>query len=151
MSRYFRIFAIIILLIILVTSFVVGISRVEGSSMYPTITDGEVIGFLRLGGVNKGDIVTIKTEDGNKLIKRIVAAPGDHVEIKNGGLYINDLPDNSFASPDNYSGWEGIDVILEENEYYVMGDNRDYSYDSRTYGVIFRDEIKGRVIFHFHW
>lgn len=119
--------------------------------MYPTITDGEVIGFLRLGGVNKGDIVTIITEDGNKLIKRIVAAPGDHVEIKSGGLYINDVIDNSFASPDNYSGWEGIDVTLEENEYYVMGDNRDYSYDSRTYGVIFRDEIKGRVIFHFHW
>ena len=150
MSRYIKIFAVTIVSIIFITHFIIDLSVVDGSSMNPTIKDGEVIAVLKVGSVQRGDIVTLSLEDENHLIKRIVAVPGDHLKIENGELYINGVISNDFSSPSHYKQWNGLEVRLNEDEYYVMGDNRDYSLDSRAYGVMNIDDITGKVVFHFY-
>lgn len=150
MSRYIKIFAVTIVSIIFITHFIIDLSVVDGSSMNPTIKDGEVIAVLKVGSVQRGDIVTLSLEDENHLIKRIVAVPGDHLKIENGELYINGVISNDFSSPSHYKKWNGLEVRLNEDEYYVMGDNRDYSLDSRAYGVMNIDDITGKVVFHFY-
>lgn len=150
MSRYIKIFAVTIVSIILITHFLIDLSVVEGPSMSPTIKDGEIIAVLKVGSVKRGDVVTLSLEEENHLIKRIVAEPGDSLKIENGELYINGVVNNDYKSPSRYADWNGLEVDLDEDEYYVMGDNRDNSLDSRTYGVMTRDEITGKVVFHFY-
>ena len=150
MSRYIKIFAVTVISIILISYFLIDLSEVEGSSMNPTIKDGEVVAVLKVGSVKRGDIVALSIENENHLIKRVVAVPGDSLEIKNGELYINGVVNNDFISPSHYAEWDGLKVDLDEDEYYVMGDNRDKSFDSRKYGVMSRNEITGKVIFHFY-
>ena len=141
------------LLALLINSFVFFFARVEGSSMLGTLKDGEVLFVWRAGYVfgqpQRGDIVIChypKTKDGGYLdqkntcyVKRVIGLPGDTVSIRQGTVYIN-----GEALKESYLETERIDsqsmeaVVLEEGEYFLMGDNRSDSTDSRRMGAVER-------------
>ena len=149
------------LLALLINSFVFFFARVEGSSMLGTLKDGEVLFVWRAGYVfgqpQRGDIVIChypKTKDGGYLdqkntcyVKRVIGLPGDTVSIRQGTVYIN-----GEALKESYLETERIDsqsmeaVVLEEGEYFLMGDNRSDSTDSRRMGAVERGKILGKAV-----
>ncbi|MGM8366251.1 signal peptidase I [Virgibacillus sp. W0181] len=144
---------IALLLAFFLRSFVFATSIVEGDSMDPALEDGEKVIFNKfvyiISEPERGDIVIINRPHKN-YVKRVVALPGETVEMKNHTLYINGVEhDQSFLndSARMLTGNFGPIEVPEES-YYVMGDNRAISKDSRNgLGFIGREEIIGRSEF----
>ena len=136
----------IIIIIILVRTFIVTPVRVSGNSMTPTLNDGEILVLNKLSGINRYDIVVVSKSVANEeIIKRVIGLPGDSIEVNNGILYINDE-----EVEDIYGSGETNDfkkVFLGKDEYWVMGDNRTVSFDSRSFGKISKKDIKGVTAF----
>lgn len=117
---------------------------VTGSSMEPTYNNGDVVictTFFSEENLQRGDVVVI-TQGVKKIIKRLVALPGDRVEIRDGMLYVNDE-----LSPYNYEAMEDPGMLINpvtliEDEYIYLGDNRNASSDSRDYGMASISDIK---------
>lgn len=139
-------YIIIVVVVILVRTFLVTPVRVNGNSMYPTLKGGEIMLLNKLGKINRYDIVVLKiNEEEDNLIKRIIGLPGETVEIIENKVYINnqELKDE-FGFGVTYN----IDrLTLKEDEYFVLGDNRIISKDSRILGPIKKSEIKGTTNF----
>lgn len=139
--------------------------QVSGSSMEPTYMSGERILVDKLSkhfeGYARGEVVVLNppSDDYIDYIKRIVGVPGDIVKILDCNIYIS-RDGEKFVLDENYmynntctrSGpkyAEGRSIKLDENEYFLLGDNRNVSADSRFFGVVTGDRITGRVIFRF--
>ena len=146
-------FTILLLIIVIVRIFFYSPIRVNGTSMYPTLQDKEFMILNKIGlqkGINRFDIVVVES-NGKYIIKRVIGLPGESVMYSNNKLYINGK-----AIEDNYSKSETENfenVILKDNEYFVMGDNREVSKDSRVIGPVNIKNIKGKtnlVIFPFN-
>lgn len=145
-------FTILLLIIIIIRIFFYSPIRVNGSSMYPTLQDKEFMILNKIGlqkGINRFDIVVVES-NGKYIIKRVIGLPGESVMYNDNKLYINGK-----VIEDNYSKSETENfenVILKDNEYFVMGDNREISKDSRVIGPVNIKNIKGKtnlVIFPF--
>ena len=122
-----------------------------GPSMYPTIKPEHIyIASRNVSDIQRGDIVVFK-HDGHRLIKRVIALPGESVQFIDKQLYINDSPfSDSFSSTLDKEINEGIlkkKIVLKDNEYVVLGDNREQSEDSRVFGQIKKENIKGKILF----
>lgn len=147
-------YIIIILFIILIRTFIATPVRVNGSSMFPTLHDKDTMILYKLTkkfkGINRFDIVVVES-NGKYIIKRVIGLPGESVMYSDNKLYINGK-----VIEDNYSKSETENfenVILKDDEYFVMGDNREVSKDSRVIGPINVKNIKGKtnlVIFPFN-
>jgi signal peptidase I len=89
-----------------------------------------------------------KPGEQKNLIKRVIAGPGDSIEIKDGAVYVNDveLQESYIHSTTTHSVPY---QVIPEGEYFVMGDNRAVSYDSRELGVVDEEDILGKVVFRF--
>jgi len=135
---------------ILFYRFVISSCVVDGDSMFPTLKVGSIhlvnrfVYFLKQP--QRGEIVVLskKNIDTFYLIKRIVALPGDRFEIKYGKVYVN----NKIVEEPYISGRTDAKMVIEklgENEFFVMGDNRKMSFDSRNFGPVHRKEIVGKV------
>jgi len=130
--------------------FVISSCVVDGESMYPTLRVGashlinRYIYYFKEPKRGEIIVLTKKSIDSFYLIKRIVGIPGDKIEIKFGRVYINDEKyDESYAN-----GRTVINMLIEKlgkNEFFVMGDNRMNSFDSRNFGPLHRKEIVGKV------
>ena len=142
------IYVLIIVAVILLRTFIVTPVRVEGSSMYKTLNNGDLLILYKLGDIKKNDIVVIKEKkSGEKIIKRIIGIPKDTIEIKNDKIYVNDKEVNDkygFGMTSDYKK-----VTLKDDEYFVLGDNRLVSMDSREFGPVKENCIKGKAIFRF--
>lgn len=125
---------------------------VDGKSMCPTLNGGDVVqakvSFVKM----RGDVVILTDDSGREAIKRIVGLPGEVVTIYEGEVYINgqrlfepylDEPTSTFKN--NQKNEPAAVWQLEADQYFVMGDNRFWSCDSRHYGPIRRGEIHGVV------
>jgi signal peptidase I len=139
----------------LASRFIVTAVVIQGRSMMPALKDGEHYYLNRwqylLVSPKRGDIVVIKDPGHTDFaVKRIVAQPFDWINIKNGMLYINgrrlDEPylakDTRTETPDLKEKW----IQLGKNQYYMLGDNRENSEDSRFYGRVVRENIIGKLI-----
>lgn len=152
------IYGSIILAIILIRTFIVTPVRVNGTSMYSTLNDGEIMILNKINykftDIKRFDIVVVKTEN-NKIIKRVIGLPGETLKYEDNVLYINGqevkesyLKEKTEDFNINELGYKKI----PQDCYFVMGDNRDNSNDSRIIGCVKRKQIKGKtslVIFPF--
>ena len=119
----------------IVFRYVVGIAVVHGKSMYPTLSEGNLVLFYRNKDVETGDIVVIQCDPLREIIiKRVIGLPGDTIEIKNGITYINGEKTeetNIITDPDDQMNRQ----VVPEGMIFVMGDNRANSVDSRMRNV----------------
>lgn len=124
---------------------------VEGQSMEPNLVDGQrlLVNKLayRFSEPARGDIVVIKSPRGTseKLIKRVVGLPGETVELRNGRVYVNGRLLEEYYHP--YVGVHSYPpASVPPDHYFLLGDNRDHSGDSRVWGSVHKDLIIGRVL-----
>ncbi len=135
---------------------------INGSSMEKTLIHGQLGVYVKNGSlINKlerNDIIVFnyhETENSEtKFVKRIIGKPNEHIEIKlNSKIYINGkeieqnyLDESNFGKTFQAENITRMDVTLGDDEYYVMGDNRLKSYDSRFFGPIKKKDIVGKVV-----
>ena len=132
---------------------VFGLAVVKGSSMNPAYREGDVVLFLRLcGHYRQGDVVFADLDE-YECVKRIVAVPGQTVDIdeEKGALLIDGEP---LIEPYTYTKTDAkpevsYPLVTGEDEYFLLGDNRRNSVDSRNYGPIAREDLDGKAIFIF--
>lgn len=131
--------------------------QVNGQSMIPNYHNGEYILTnlisLKLEPLKRGDVVVFKAplNQEKDFIKRIIGLPGETVTLKDGYIHINSskLDESSYLPSDfkTYGGAflpEGKEVIVSENNYFVLGDNRYASSDSREWGFVSKDKLIGK-------
>lgn len=139
-------YIIIITVVVLIRTFIVTPIRVSGPSMNPTLKNGDIMILNKLSKIDRFDIVVINSKHLNDvLIKRVIALPGETLEVVNGVIYINGK-----KLDDKYAYGKTSDVgkmKIPEGEYFVMGDNREVSADSRLFGTFKKSEIKGTTRF----
>ena len=135
-------FIIIIIIVILIRCFVVTPVRVNGSSMSPTLEEKDVLLLYKLSSLEREDIVVISKEfEGASLIKRIIGLPNEKIKCINGTIFING---KKYDDKYGYGITSDFDEItLNSDEYFVMGDNRIVSKDSRMLGPIKENFIEG--------
>lgn len=140
---------IVIVLLLILLVFVFGIYRCGDNSMLPALKNGDLAIFYRLQKqYQASDVVVVKKEE-DQQIRRIVAQAGDEVDITKDGLKVNGyLQQENEIYTETMPYVEGISfpITLKEDEYFVLGDNRTNAKDSRIYGVVKKDEIKGILI-----
>lgn len=131
--------------------------QVNGQSMFPNYHNGEYIltnlFILHFESLQRGDVIVFKAPPNQEkdFIKRIIGLPGDSVKIQDGSVYINSAQlDESGYLPQNartFGGTflpEGQEVVVPENNFFVLGDNRNFSSDSREWGFVSRDKVIGK-------
>lgn len=159
-----KVFAICFVIIYLLTTFIAKPIKIEGKSMYPTLDDGQ-IGITNLFAVqfldvSRFDVVIIHNDERNEYwVKRIIGLPGETIEGKNDVIYINNEPiEQSFldeayvkenSDKDNLFTSDFGPVTLGKDEYWLMGDNRIRSEDSRIHGPFKKSELVGKDVLVF--
>lgn len=130
----------------LIRSFIATPVRVDGDSMNKTFKNGDILILYKLSKIKRFDVIVLHEEkDNEKIIKRVIGMPGDTVAIKDGEIYINDEKIDDEYAYGMTTDYERI--TLKSDEYFILGDNRLISKDSRYFGPIKEKEIKGKVIF----
>ena len=138
-------YLLIIIFVVLFRTFILTPVRVKGPSMMPNLKEKDVLLLNKLKRTYKrGDVVVIKLSGKKEeMIKRIIGLPGDTIEIENGVVYINT---KKIKEPYKNGMTGNVESIkLKDNEYYVLGDNRGLSMDSRLFGPVTKKEIKGKT------
>ncbi len=150
-------FSILIAVVLIV--FIYQPVKVEGTSMEPGLSDNERIFInkftykLNLGEVKRGDTVVFwyPRDTSKSYIKRVIGLPGDRVRIVDGQVYVNGAALNEdYVEERNrdLSTWQdGEEVTVPTNEYFVLGDHRNSSSDSRAWGFVPRANIYGKAVF----
>ena len=139
-------YVLIIIAVILIRTFIITPVRVDGASMDQTLEDGQILLLYKLANIDYGDIVVLDEEkEGEIIIKRIIGMPGDTVSIRDNTIYVNGEEveeDYAYGETSDYE-----EITLDDDEYFILGDNRPISKDSRYFGPVKEDEIIGKVIF----
>ncbi len=140
--------------------------QVNGQSMVPNFQSGEYVltdkVSYKIGEPQRGDVIVFHAPEkaqcpkgtGCDFIKRVLGLPGDTIEVKNDSVIVNGVALNEPYIPDDFETLPGAFtknrvIALGPNEYFVSGDNRPYSSDSRAWGPITKDEIVGRAFFRY--
>lgn len=146
------------IVVILIWLFVLGLRKVDGISMYPYLHDKDIIGLYKLQYVyskpKRGDVVVFRHTNTQYYVKRVIGLPGETIMVSGGKVYINGkqldeseyLDSSVYTIPGNFLA-EGVPYTIPDGQYFCMGDNRQNSTDSRDFGPVSLDLIKGRVVF----
>lgn len=151
---YIKTILIAIIITFFVKYFIVDLTAVSGRSMEPTLQTGYIMIVNKISNnlgtdYKRGDIVIVNSPIEDKLyIKRVIGLPNDEVVIKDGSIYINNhklnenyLKDNTITKETTFiNSWN-----LEPDEYFLVGDNRENSNDSRKFGPIKRSDFVGKA------
>lgn len=148
-------YVIVIILVVLIRTFLVTPARVDGSSMEPTLQNNNLVILnkldYRLNSIERFDVVVIDVGN-EKIIKRIIGLPGETVEYADNNLFINGfLVKENFThkSTKNFKLGDIGYQKISGDKYFVVGDNRGNSADSRMIGLIDKKQILGSVSFRF--
>ena len=129
--------------------FLVQPHRVKGESMMPNFHDGELVltekVSYRLYTPQRGDVIVFRAPSSRNVdfIKRIIGLPGESIRLEDGSIFING--EKLIESYETQSTIGTVEITLGQDQYYVLGDNRNASSDSRSFGPISRDSIRGRT------
>jgi len=151
---WLRDLAVSVLLAVILIVFIYQPVKVEGTSMMPSLTDQERI-FInkftyRFSTIERGDMVVFwfPLDKTKSYIKRVVGLPGDRVKIDNGVVTVNGKRLSEAYVPEEYRDHNSYtEVEVEPNKYYVLGDHRSSSNDSRSWGTVERSYIYGKAVF----
>ena len=148
-------YIVVILIVILIRTFLVTPARVDGSSMEPTLSNNNLVILnkldYRLNDIKRFDIVVVKYNN-EKLIKRVIGLPGEHIEYLDNTLYVDGVivGENFKHARTNDFKIETLGRInVPADTYFVVGDNRGNSSDSRMFGPVDKKQILGSVSFRF--
>jgi signal peptidase I len=140
------------IIIFLVINTLTGRYKVHGQSMEPSLHDGQYLIASKvsywLHSPERGDVVVLRpprNEDSIPYIKRIIGLPGDNIEVRDGRVWVNGVAINEpyISGPPAYQkAWK-----VEEGTYFVLGDNRNKSSDSHSWGLLPEDNIVGKAVF----
>jgi signal peptidase I len=144
------------LVLYVVIQYAVQTVHVLGSSMSLTLHDNDLLVASKISykihDPQRGDIIVFKppNEDSRDFIKRVIALPGDKIRITNSVVYINGQVLHEPYLPEKWTynnNWpaDGQDKLVPADQYFVMGDNRNHSSDSRSFGFVERDAILGKA------
>jgi signal peptidase I len=150
-------FSVLIAVVLIV--FIYQPVKVEGTSMEPGLSDNERIFInkftykLNLGDIHRGDTVVFwyPPDTSKSYIKRVIGLPGDRIRITRGRVYVNgsamteDYVAEQYRDPSSWNN--GREVALPAGDYFVLGDHRNSSSDSRAWGWVPRDNIYGKAVF----
>ena len=138
------------LVLFVIFRFVIGTSTVSGQSMNPTLKNGQRVFFLRIQPSYKvGDIISFRMPSGEYYVKRVIAKEGDVVSIESGKVRVNgQLLDEPYANGATETQEETVvyPYKVGEDAYFCIGDNREHSIDSRSFGAIVKYQIRGRIL-----
>jgi len=141
---------------VLIVVFVVQPVKVEGTSMQPHLTDQERIFVNKFvyhfSAISRGDIVVFwyPRDETKSLIKRVIGLPGETVEIQTGNVMVNGKPIvEPYLDPDFVDSFSFGPVLVPEGSYFVLGDHRDSSNDSRNWGAVPANKIFGKAILRY--
>jgi signal peptidase I len=132
--------------------------KVEGTSMLPRLHDGERIFvnklvYYHIPKIERGDIVVFWYPDDpdKSYIKRVIGLPGELLEIRDGVIYVNgqELKEPYIEQARNVSRLNHAPMLIKPHYYFVAGDNRDQSYDSRSWGLVPEKYIYGKALFRY--
>lgn len=147
-----------LILSLVITKFVAHHTSVEGSSMEATLENGDQLIVEKLSyyfhDPERFDVIVFPFSDNVSYIKRIIGLPGDTIQIKNGSIYLNgeELEEEYGKERIEDPGLAAEEIVLGEDEYFVLGDNRNASVDSRKeeVGLIRRSDIQGKAWVRFY-
>ncbi len=139
---------------ILIITFLYQPVRVEGTSMLPRLEDSDRL-FInklvyRISAIERGDVVVFHypLDPENSYIKRVIALPGDHFRIDQGTVYVNGKRVDEAYVPEEFRDYKSFrEITLAPNYYFVLGDHRCVSTDSREFGPVERSLIYGKAVF----
>lgn len=148
-------YVIIIVCVLLVKIFVVTPIKVNGTSMYPSLSDGDIMILdkisYRFSDIKRFDIVVINSAfNGTELIKRVIGLPGDVISYKDGKLLVNEeevSEDFLHKVTEDFDFSKLVNDKVPDDFYFVVGDNRTDSYDSRYFGFVPKKYIEGKTSF----
>lgn len=130
--------------------FVIGLSVVGGDSMNPTLTDGQLVMYLRVAGdYEPDDVVAVRVPSGDFYIKRVVATGGSTVDVFDGKLYVDGVEAKDVHAAgltEEETGAVIYPYTVRDGNVFVLGDNRQVSMDSRMFGEVNKRQIKGKII-----
>ena len=141
-------YVLIILVVVLIRTVIVTPVRVNGKSMDPTLENNEIVLLKKYDkSFDRFDIVVFDYEHSH-LIKRIVGLPGETLYYYKNDLYINDKKVKEDFLPEGTETYDFVwDTKIPEDYYFVMGDNRENSTDSRVIGLVAKEDIRGTTNF----
>lgn len=153
--------AVVLSIMLVVHKFIAEPHKVSGSSMVPNFKDGDFIITNKIATnyypLHRGEIIIFTSpRDASKVfIKRIIALPQDKIRIQDGKVYLNDrqinepyLPSGTNTSNQGYLS-EGEEILIPDNQYFVIGDNRGGSSDSREWGPVKKELIIGQAFLRY--
>ncbi|MGX8796479.1 signal peptidase I [Fusibacter sp. JL298sf-3] len=161
---------LVTVIIFMIYNYFFATTTVYNTSMYPTIQEKDMLFMTKIGEMAHGDIASYKSEltlsakdyndlnfiqkimhkegERKNLIKRVIAVPGDYIEVRDGVVYLNDKAlDEPYVS--SYITGTVERQQVPEGKYFMMGDNRSYSQDSRSLGFVDEEDFIGKVLFRF--
>ena len=145
-----KIFILLIITIIVLKIFVFNFILVKGDSMNSKFKNNDFMFLNKIiynfQSIIRGDVIVLKYQN-NDLIKRVIGLPKDKIKVENGKLYINNKEYKENYINSYTASIDFTEITLKDYEYFVMGDNRYNSYDSRNFGPITKRNIIGRVEF----
>jgi signal peptidase I len=143
---------------VLLITYVASAYKIEGNSMQTVLHDQERVIISKLGvkgNINRFDIVVLRKPDepGKSIIKRVIGLPGEIIEIRKGNVYINDRKlSEPYLKKEKDVIFRVMDMkplLIPEKHYFVFGDNRPVSQDSRFFGPVPEEYIYGKTIFRY--
>ena len=148
-------YVVFIFIVIFIAVYIVGLQQVVGPSMAPTFSNGDILILdkvsYRFKDIERGDVVALYYADTKFLIKRVIGLPGEKIDFRDGDLYVNNrLVPEEYINDDTTEDFSLSSLgysSIPENMYFVVGDNRLDSLDSRSseVGLISKEDIIGKA------